>query len=99
MIGYLILLCIVIGDLILLCIVIGYLTLLCIVIGYVLFRCIVLCNCCNGRFDRSRMMSEGILGDPLRDAESLLSFIKMEDGLLTPNQVRDPNKTVMTGRI
>lgn len=34
------------------------------------------------------MMSEGILGDPLRDAESLLSFIKMEDGLLTPNQVR-----------
>lgn len=30
---------------------------------------------------------EGVLGDPLRDAESLLSFMKMEDGLLTPNQV------------
>ena len=36
------------------------------------------------------MVAEGILGDPLRDAETLLSFIKMEDGLLTPNQVRAP---------
>lgn len=42
-------------------------------------------------------MSEGILGDPLRDAESLLSFIKMEDGLLTPNQVRKSSKTHMIG--
>lgn len=38
--------------------------------------------------DRSTRFNYGGSGDPLRDAEALVSFIKMEDGLLSKDQVR-----------
>lgn len=38
--------------------------------------------------DRSTRFNYGGSGDPLRDAEALVSFIKMEDGLLSEDQVR-----------
>lgn len=40
-------------------------------------------------FPGSHVPDKGVSGDPLRDAEALLSFIKMEDGLLRPDQVQD----------
>lgn len=37
--------------------------------------------------DRSTRFEGGKSGNPLRDAEALVSFIKMEDGLLNSDQV------------
>lgn len=50
-------------------------------------------HCLRHRFERvdcvelNRRRLETSSGDPLLDAEALVSFVKMEDGLLTNNQV------------
>lgn len=45
---------------------------------------------------RSKRFKDGVSGDPLRDAEALVSFIKMEDGLLNDDQVKFDGKCSTT---